>query len=302
MTIDPYTPIGFVGLGVMGEPMALNLVRAGTPLVVWNRSPSKCAALASADADVASDPAEVFARCEVVIAMLVDGAALDAVLARGTPAFAGRVRRRMLVNMATPSPDYSAALDADIRAAGGRYVEAPVSGSRQPAEAGRLVAMLAGEPDDIATVRPLLAPLCSEAVACGPIPNGLLMKLAVNLVLSALVTGLAEAVHFAESYGLDLSRFAAILDASPMASEVSRIKAAKLVARDFAAQASIANVAANVGLIAEAAAARGLASPLIEVCRGLYAESEALGLGRDDMVAVIRALEQRTMHRTALGG
>lgn len=287
-------PVGFIGLGVMGEPMALNLRRADTPLVVWNRSPGKCGILAVAGATVAKDAAEVFARCEVVILMLRDGAAMDAVLSRGERAFGARVKGRTLINMATTMPSYSKALEADVRAGGGRYVEAPVSGSRKPAEAGQLVAMVAGEPDDVATVRPLIAPMCRDAIACGPVPGALYMKLSVNLFMIAMVTGLAEAVHFAERHGLDLGRFVAVLDASPMASDVSRVKAAKLVARDFAVQAGITNVLENVQLIADAARQARVASPLLDVCHALYAETQALGLGRSDMVAVVRAIEQRT--------
>src|SRR5437868_4137322 len=186
-------PIGFIGLGTMGESMALNLAKAGSSLVVWNRTPSKSAVLAKAGAVVAKDPAEVFARCEVVILMLVDGAATDAVLARGDRAFATRVQRRTLVNMSTPSPEYSKSLADDVGDAGGRFVEAPVSGSRKPAEAGQLVAMVGGEPDVVETVRPLLAPMCKAVIYCGAVPNGLFMKLAVNVFLTAVVTGLAEA-------------------------------------------------------------------------------------------------------------
>src|SRR5712691_3239208 len=128
MTVIPSAPVGFIGLGAMGEPMAVNLVKAGTPLLVWNRSSAKCGILAEAGAAVAKDPAEVFARCEVVILMLVDGAAIDTVLARGHRAFGDRVKGRTVINMATTAPRYSKALEADVRAEGGRYVEAPVSG------------------------------------------------------------------------------------------------------------------------------------------------------------------------------
>ena len=287
--------LGFIGLGVMGEPMALNLARAGMPLVVWNRSPAKCAVLAGAGAAVAKDPGEVFARCEVVILMLRHGGAMDAALARGERAFADRVKGRTLINMATTGPGYSKGLEADVRAAGGRYVEAPVSGSRKPAEAGQLVAMLAGQPEDVARVRPLLAPMCRDTIACGPVPSALYMKLAVNLFMIAMVTGLAEAVHFAQRHGLDLARLVAVLDASPMASDVSRVKAAKLLAQDFSVQAEITNVLENVRLIADAAREAGVASPLLDVCHALYGETEALGLGPGDMVAVIRAIEQRTV-------
>src|SRR5258708_4824923 len=107
MTELPFASVGFIGLGNMGEPMALNLLIAGTPLVVWNRSRSKRAILGEAGAAVAKDPAEVFARCDAVILMLVDGAAMDAVLARGEPAFEHRVKGRTLINMATTAPIYS---------------------------------------------------------------------------------------------------------------------------------------------------------------------------------------------------
>lgn len=294
MTELPFASVGFIGLGNMGEPMALNLAAAGTPLLVWNRSRSKCAVLAKAGAAIANDPAEVFARCEVVILMLVDAAAMDGVLGRGDRAFGERIEGRTLINMATTAPGYSRALEADVRAGGGRYVEAPVSGSRKPAEAGQLVAMLAGEPEDVASVRPLLAPMCREAVPCGPVPNALYMKLAVNLFMTAMVTGLAEAVHFAERHGLGLAELVAVLDAGPMSSDVSRVKAAKLVARDFAAQAAISNVLENVRLIAGAAREAGIASPLIDACHSLYDETQALGLGGADMIAVIRAIERRT--------
>jgi 3-hydroxyisobutyrate dehydrogenase len=294
MTTIRSAPVGFIGLGAMGEPMALNLVKAGTPLLVWNRSPAKSAILGKAGAAVAKDAAEVFSRCEVVIFMLVDGAAMDAVLARGDRTFADRVKGRTLINMATPAPAYSKSLAADVRAAGGRYVEAPVSGSRKPAESGQLVAIVAGEPDVVQSVRPLLAPMCRSVIACGAVPNALFMKLAVNVFLTAVVTGLAEAAYFAQGHGLDLAQFVSVIDAGPLASDVSRVKGAKLVAHDFAPQAAISNVLENVRLIAAAAREAGIASPLIDVCHALYGETKSLGLGGADMVAVIRAIEQRT--------
>ncbi len=210
--------IGFLGLGVMGRPMALNLARAGTPLIVWNRTAARCEPLRAAGATVAATPAEVFAAADVVIVMLANAGAIDEVVD------AAAVRARTLVHMGTTAPEYSAALAARVRAAGGRYVEAPVSGSRRPAEAGDLVAMLAGEPGDVARVRPLLAPMCRETVECGPVPQALLMKLSVNLFLISMTTGLAEAVHFADRHGLDLRRLAAVLDAGPMASAVSSVR------------------------------------------------------------------------------
>jgi 3-hydroxyisobutyrate dehydrogenase len=291
--------IGFIGLGLMGQPMALNLARAGTPLMVWNRTAAKCQRLEAAGARVATDPAEVFAAADVVLLMLAGPEAIDQVLGRGTPGFPANVAGRTIVHMGTTAPSYSRGLEADVVAAGGRYVEAPVSGSRTPAEAGELVAMLAGDPAATRRVRPLLAPMCRDAVECGPVPNALRMKLAVNLYLITMVTGLAEAVHFADRHGLDLRLLVDVLDAGPMASGVSRVKAHKLLDHDFAAQAAAADVLMNNRLIAEAARESGVASPVLDACHELFAETVALGHGGADMVAVVRAIEARTAGRGA---
>lgn len=286
--------VGFVGLGVMGQPMALNLARAGTPLVVWNRSPARCAPLRAAGAEVAASAAEVFERAGTVILMLADETAVDAVLGRGTPDFPVHVAGRTVVHMGTTSAEYSGALQDNVRAAGGRYVEAPVSGSRVPAERGELVAMLAGEGDAVAAVRPLLSPMCREAFDCGPVPDALLTKFSVNLFLITLVTGLTEAFHFAARQGLDPGLLRDVLDAGPMASSVSRMKTPKLLARDFAVQAGAADVLKNNRLIAEAARRTGVASPLLDVCHALFGETVEQGHGDEDMVAVLHALETRT--------
>ncbi|MFF7768902.1 NAD(P)-dependent oxidoreductase [Streptomyces massasporeus] len=286
--------VGFIGLGVMGQPMALNLARAGTRVVVWNRTPERCAPLRAAGAEVAASAGDVFRSTSTVFLMLADETSVDAVLGRGTPDFAPRVVGHTVVHMGTTSAEYSCGLQEDIRAAGGRYVEAPVSGSRVPAERGELVGMLAGDDDAVATVRPLLAPLCRETFGCGAVPGALLLKFSVNLFLIAVVTGLAEAFHFAERHGLDQRLFRDVLDAGPMASAVSRVKAPKLLERDFSVQAAAADVLKNNRLIAEAARKADLASPLLDVCHALYDETVRRGHGGEDMVAVLHALEART--------
>ncbi len=205
--------IGFIGLGVMGRPMALNLVRAGMELTVWNRSTANSEVLRAAGARVASGVPEVFERTRIVILMLSGAPAMDAVLGRGTPVFRANVADHVIVHMGTTSPEYSLALGHDIQAAGGRYVEAPVSGSRVPAEAGQLVAMLAGADADVEEIEPLLRAMCRQSVFCGPLPTALLMKLSVNLFLISMVTGLVEATHFAQQHRLDMQRFRAVLDA-----------------------------------------------------------------------------------------
>ncbi|WP_433259994.1 NAD(P)-dependent oxidoreductase [Actinosynnema sp. CS-041913] len=285
---------GFIGLGVMGQPMALNLARSGVPLVVWNRTAARCEPVAAAGARVVAGPAEVFERADVVLLMLADEDAVDTVLARRTPDFGTRCEGRTIVQMGTMPATYSEALAADIAAVGGAYVEAPVSGSRGPAEAGTLVAMVSGVDADVRRVRPLLAPMCAEVVDCGPVPGALLMKFAVNLYLITMVTGLAEAYGFAEAHKLDPALLTRILDAGPMASQVSRAKATKLLDGDFTVQAAAVDVLKNNRLIAEAARAAGVASPLLDVCHALFGETVDLGHGAEDMAAVVRAIRARS--------
>jgi 3-hydroxyisobutyrate dehydrogenase len=286
--------VGFLGLGVMGAPMALNLARAGIPLAVWNRTPERTDALRAAGATVACSVREVFDRGDPVILMLANAAAMDAVLHRGTEQFARMVRGRTVVHMGTTAPEYSRELERDVRDAGGRYVEAPVSGSRIPAERGDLVGMLAGEPEVVAEVRPLLAPMCRETIECGAVPDALLLKLSINLFLITMVTGLAEAVHFAERHGLDLQRFRTVHDSGPMASAVSRIKADMLVRRDFEVQAAVADVLVNNRLVAAAARSANIATPLLDAAHALFQETVDLGGGPQDMAAVLQAIEARS--------
>lgn len=283
----------------MGQPMALNLARAGVDLVVWNRSPGRSEPLERAGAVVAGSVAEVFARSRTVIVMLVDEAALDEVLRRGTAGFGALVRDHVVVSMASNAPGYSRRLAADITAAGGRYVEAPVSGSRKPAEAGALVALLGGDPETVTEVRPLLAPMCRTLLDCGPVGSGLMMKLAVNLYLDTMLAGLAEAVHFADRQGLDLATFRAALEAGPMASDLTRVKVPKLVDRDFRVQAATSDAYANTLLIAAEARAAGVATPLLDAASRLYGESVGLGNERADMSSVLEAIEARTGGRDA---
>lgn len=283
-------PVGFIGLGLMGTPMAAHLARAGHSVRGWSRSDRNHAAARAAGIDVCEAVDEVFAACDTLILMLANDDAIDSVLDRRGTAFAARVEGRLLINMGTSSAAYSQALAEQIRAAGGRYVEAPVSGSRVQAEAAQLVILLAGSEDDLAVATPLLVPMGRQTVGCGSVPSALRMKLAVNLYLITLVTGLAEAVHFAEAHGIELERFAQVLNAGPMASDVSRIKLDKMARGDFAVQASITDVHKNSALVAAAAREVGMHAPLINASDALLAQAQHAGLGALDMAAVLQAV------------
>lgn len=283
--------VGFAGIGIMGEPMAGRLLDAGVPLAVWSRRAEACAALVARGATLSVDAAELFASCGTVILMLRDEHATDAVLARGTHAFADRVAGRRVVVMGTNSPAYSTALDAEIRAAGGVYVEAPVSGSRVPAERGELVVMLAGaDAEALDEVAQLLAPLGKAVVRCGEVPGALRTKIAVNHYMMAMVAALAEALTTARTAGVDVASVVRVLEASPMDSPIARVKAAKIVAGDESPQAAISDVVKNCRLVLDAAREAGAATPLMDVVAALYERTAASGFAEADMVAVARAL------------
>ena len=286
--------VGFIGLGVMGQPMALNLVKASVRLIIWNRTPERTDLLRDVGAVVAGSVEEVFAGSRIVILMLINETVTDTVLGRGSPAFAELVCGHVVVSMGSTAPDYSRALAADIQAAGGRYVEAPVSGSKKPAEAGELVALLGGDPDTIAEIRPVLSAMCRQALICGPVGSGLLMKLAVNLYLDTMLVGLAEAMHFADRQGLDLHTFQAAIESGPMASDLTGIKISKLITRDFSVQAAASDAYANTLLIAGQARSARIASPLLDLASQLYGETVRLGNNRHDMISVLQAIEART--------
>lgn len=282
--------VGFAGLGTMGLPMAANLLRAGRALHVWNRTPTRSTPLLELGATRAESVDALFRACDVVLLMLADEAAVDAVVGRHAPGFGARIGGRTIVHLGTTAPAHSASLARELGARGARYVEALVSGSRIQAERGELVGMLAGDEAALETVLPLLAPLCRRTFHCGGVPGALRMKLAVNHYLIALVTALAETVHAARASGIDTALLREILDAGPMASEVSRIKLAKLVHEDFSPQAAVRDVATIAELVLAQADDAGAQAPLIRACAALYRRACDDGLGSEDMAGVIRAL------------
>jgi 3-hydroxyisobutyrate dehydrogenase len=284
------TAIGFLGLGHMGEPMAGRLVDHGLDLTVWNRTVATAERLATRGARLAATPAEVFAGCDVVVLMLANDRVIDAVLGRTERGFGVEVTDRTVVNMGTVSPLYSAGLGRDLESHGATYVEAPVSGSRVPAQRGELVAMLAGPSAALDGVEPLLAPLTAATFRCGAVPRALETKLAVNVFLIALVGALAESAAFAERAGLELGLLQRILDAGPMASAVSRGKLAKLLEDDLSAQAAVSDVHYNCRLILEAGQRAGADLPLLSACAELLSRAEDQGLGGADMIAMTEVL------------
>lgn len=286
--------VGFIGIGHMGEPMARNLLRAGIPVMAWNRTPEKCDSLMEIGAERAASAEALFRCCTTVMLMLLDSKAIDAVLGRGTLAFAKQVCGKIIVHLGTTSPDYSRNLEREVIAAGGAYVEAPVSGSRQPAEQGQLIGMVAGHDDAMERILPLLDPMCAQVFRCGQVPGALRMKLAANHYLIGMVTVLAETTHAARHANVDLHTLRRVLDAGPMASTVSRAKLGKLVHREFSPQAALGDVNTIAALVLAQCEGSGSDAPLIRQCASLYRAALADGHGHEDMTAVVHAFSSQS--------
>lgn len=279
--------VGLIGIGRMGEPITRRLLQAGQALTVWSRTNEHAERLRPAGARIASAADVVFAQSQTVLMMLRNEAAVDSVLARDTPRFAEWVHGRRLVQMGTVAPTWSQRFAEDVALAGGSYVEAPVSGSRIPAENGQLLGMLAGDAACLDAVASLLAPVCRRFIRCGTVPRAMQLKLAVNHYLIGLVCTLAEAVRAATQTGLPLNLLVEALTLSPMASAVMQHKLALFAAGEFPAQASIADVTHVSELVCAQAEAAGAPSPIMNQCLRWFESALARGDGDLDMAAVL---------------
>ncbi|OBR10518.1 Nad-binding protein [Colletotrichum higginsianum IMI 349063] len=270
--------------------MALNLARR-FPITVWNRSPSKYPPFTKHGANIGESPAAVARQSEVIFTMLFDGPALTSILDDET--FTAALRGKTLINTSSVIVDTSERVADQVRKAGGHFVEMPVSGSKIPAEQGKLVGLMAGDPAAAERVRPFVEPLTSAAVYCGPVGYGLKTKYAVNLFLNNLTAGLAESFSLARAQGLDLEAFGKVLDAGPMASAYSKIKVAKLLNGDWSPQASVKDCFNSTQLIVEAARQANVRAPFAELCGAVYGEAKDVGLSEEDMIAVYKVFQEK---------
>ncbi|KAL2851157.1 hypothetical protein BJY01DRAFT_209292 [Aspergillus pseudoustus] len=280
--------LGFIGLGTMGVPMARNLARH-FPLTVWNRSPSKYALLKEADTpiSIAESPAKLVAQSDITFVMLFNAPAIESIL---TTDFFHALRGKTLVNSSTVPAEFNEELSDRVHAAGGDFLEMPVSGSKVPAEQGQLVGIMAGESQVADRIRPFVKPLTRSAIYCGPIGSGMKAKYAVNTLLVTLTAGLSESVNLARAQGIDLHAFEQVLEACPMASAYSKLKVAKIRKEDWSVQGSLKDCYNGMQLIESAAAAAGMRSPLMEVCGKVYKEAIEAGLGEEDMISIVKTV------------
>ena len=252
MTSTP--TIAFLGTGRMGLPMAMNLARAGFPLRIWNRTADRTAPLADAGATLAATPAEAARGADVIITMLTDGAAVQAVMTGADGALTGRwgdaapreaagprdhagpredAAGAVWVQMSTVGVTWTGRLAAEAAARGVTFVDAPVSGSAGPARAGELTILASGPSQARETLEPVFAALGRATVWLGEAGAGTRAKLVLNNLLVDQVEATAEALAFARRLELDPAAVVGLLKATPLGSPFAVQKAQAMLAGDF---------------------------------------------------------------------
>src|SRR5436190_10600683 len=195
--------IGIAGIGKMGAAIAQRLMEVGHTVTVWNRSADKLKPLVAAGAAVAATPAELASKSEIVITILTDAAAIDAVYGGASGRLEADVRGKLFIEMSTVRPQTQLALAAKVRAKGAALVECPVGGSTAPARQGKLIGLMGAEGADAARAQPILQQLCRRLEHCGPIGSGSVMKLTINMPLMIYWQALGEALALCRPLGLD---------------------------------------------------------------------------------------------------
>jgi 3-hydroxyisobutyrate dehydrogenase len=282
------TKIAMLGLGAMGARMARRLVAADHQVTAWSRS-GVPANLADLGARFAESPRAAVAEAEVVICMVTDDEASQAVwTAPGSGALPALAKDALAIESSTLSLAWVSALAEQVGAAGGRFLDAPVVGSRPQAEAGTLVHLVGGAAADVERARPVLAALGGAVHHLGPSPAGALAKLIVNAMFSVQVALLGELLGLAERAGLPPSTLLAAISGLPVMSPAAKGAGEAMLAGAFAPLFPIALVAKDLGYAAAALRGAGAAGPITEGARAVYAEAAAHGLGAQNIHAIVK--------------
>lgn len=283
--------IGVIGLGAMGAPMARNVAAAGYSLVVYNRTRSRTVPFAEQGHDVVESPGDVAERADAIIVMVTDDEALEAVLHGPDGVLAGMTDGTILIQMSTVTPGATDAAAAAVREAGGRFVDAPVSGTVGPAEDGTLT-VLAGGPDDlIAAVEGVLSAIGSPIVECGEVGDGARMKLFVNLLLGDMMSAFAEALAFGTAQGLDYREMLEVVEAGAVDSPLYSAKGDTIAAGDFEPRFPVDLQFKDLRYAVEEANELGVPLPQTAAARETFSATSGMGHGAEDMTAVVKFFE-----------
>lgn len=280
--------IGFIGLGVMGRPMALHLQRAGHELFVWARRP---ASVRDLPATVCATPAELGRHCEVVFTMVTSSADVEGVVLGEQGLIAGMARDSVVVDCSTIAPDVARRIAAKLGEQGIHMLDAPVSGGAQGAIDATLAIMAGGEAAVLERVRPLLECLGQRIVHIGPNGAGQVAKACNQMIMVAAIQAAAEAMRLAAASGVDCGKAREALAGGSAASRVLDVMGDRMVRRDFAAGIEARLHHKDFGLVLEAARQSGVPLPLAAVVGQQLNALMAQGWGRDDTASLLRVLE-----------
>ncbi|WP_027185480.1 NAD(P)-dependent oxidoreductase [Desulfovibrio inopinatus] len=280
--------LGFVGMGIMGLPMSLNLLRAGFQITVFNRTAERCQDAAEAGATVAPTPRALAEASDIIFLMLTGPEAVDMVVFGPDGAAQALTPSMTVVNMSTVSPGYTRKLASRIEATGARFVDAPVSGSKKPAEDGTLVILAGGEETDIAELQPMFDVMGKRTVHCGPASHGAAMKMSINLLLGTMMAGLAEMLHFGGKNGLDVDTMLDVVMSGPLANGLFQLKEPMLRTNEFPTQFPAKHMAKDLKFVVDTAYESGASAPCAHQVLQLFSKAVAQGLSEEDFAAVAK--------------
>jgi len=291
------TTIGFIGLGVMGRPMALNLVKAGFPLTVHSRSPEPVGALRDAGATPVSSPAEVAASADVVITMLPDSAAVRSVVTGERGILAGARPGSLLVDMSTIHPAVAQELAAAAREHGLGALDAPVSGGDVGARQGTLSIMVGGSEEDFARAGPVFEALGSTIVHVGGPGAGQIVKACNQVVVALSIQAVSEALVLGSKAGVDPERILEVLSGGLAANRVMEVRRRNFLEHDFTPGFRVDLHHKDLGIALETAAQIDAALPAAALVQQFLQALRAQGEGSRDHSALLSVVEELSAHR-----
>lgn len=284
--------IGMIGLGLMGRPMALNVLKAGYPLVVWNRTASRAEDVVKAGARRAGSAREAAAAADVTFTIVSDPPALEEVLWGPEGVLAGLRRSSVLVDASTVSPELARRAAGACASRGAAFLDAPVTGGTWGAEKGELVFLVGGPAETLARVQPMLEAMGKRVFHLGPHGSGQTVKLAMNLLLALEVQALAEALSLAVAGGIAPARLIEVLQASMARAPVLDVKAPMMLAGEYAPSFPLRLMHKDLGLAMRLASEFGVPLPAGLAAYQTYDAVKAAAREDVDYAAVARFWQQ----------
>ncbi|KAJ0515133.1 putative glyoxylate reductase (NADP(+)) [Helianthus annuus] len=285
------TRVGFLGLGIMGSPMAQNLIKAGCDVTVWNRTKSKCDPLIHLGAKYKPSPAEVAASCDVTFAMLADPESAMVVACGEDGAASGMSPGKGYVDVSTVDGPTSKLINGQITETGALFLEAPVSGSKKPAEDGQLIFLTAGDKSLYEKVAPYLDIMGKSRFYLGDVGNGAAMKLVVNMIMGSMMTSFAEGLLLSEKVGLDPSVVVEVISQGAISAPMFSLKGPAMVQSKYPTAFPLKHQQKDMRLALGLAESVSQPTPIAAAANELYKVAKSHGLSDSDFSAVIEALK-----------